>query len=234
MPVSMPKELILTPKVIERFWANINKTNGCWLWTGSKANKGYGRLKTQGVTRGAHRISYAIHFGRPPLNLLVCHRCDNPLCVNPGHLFLGTFKDNVADCIAKGRKVNADGEKAGSAKLTNEQVILIRQEYAKGIETAAEIGKRFGVTDEPIRKIVRGEAWKNVAGPSGILRRKGARAGVYIGEKAFNAKLTNDQVREIRAEYRRGVAQCEIAKRFNTTAGNIHRIVNRISWKAIA
>jgi hypothetical protein len=84
-----------------RFWPKVRKDRGCWVWTGATTTTGYGRLSGQ----PAHRLSWEIHHGPIPAGLFVCHRCDNPGCVRPDHLFLGTHEANMADMVAKGRHV---------------------------------------------------------------------------------------------------------------------------------
>lgn len=86
-----------------RFWKHVAKTEGCWEWTGSTSKKGYGKLNIGGVTKAAHRFSYEIANGPIPEKLFVLHRCDNPPCVRPDHLFTGTNEDNVKDMMKKGR-----------------------------------------------------------------------------------------------------------------------------------
>jgi hypothetical protein len=86
-----------------RFWNKVNKTKKCWEWLATKNNKGYGRIQVNGKSRLAHRISYGLKNGEIPRGLEVLHKCDNPLCVNPKHLFLGTHKDNLQDMAKKGR-----------------------------------------------------------------------------------------------------------------------------------
>jgi hypothetical protein len=93
--------------ILDRFWARIEKTDTCWNWTRSKSKAGYGFMSIKGVHMYMHRFSYELHFGVIPDGLYVCHRCDNPSCVRPEHLFLGTALENTRDCIAKGRDYNA-------------------------------------------------------------------------------------------------------------------------------
>lgn len=87
----------------ERFWSNVRKTETCWEWTGSLWSKEYGKIRRNGSTIGAHRASYEMHFGKIPRGMSVCHRCDNPKCVRPSHLFLATQSGNMRDCVRKGR-----------------------------------------------------------------------------------------------------------------------------------
>src|SRR5581483_3046477 len=91
----------------ERFWAKVLKTDGCWLWQGAPAGKGgYGQLRINGnepKREQAHRISLRLAGIEIPVGMVVCHRCDNPPCVRPDHLFIGTYSDNMRDCYRKGR-----------------------------------------------------------------------------------------------------------------------------------
>jgi len=141
----------------EVFWDNVHKTPDCWLWTAGKTNGGYGKLTTyERVTKLAHRISWEIHFGEVPEGLCVLHHCDNPSCVRPDHLFLGTLNDNKQDCVVKER--HSRGEKVNTSKLTEEQVKEIRQACAQGANKS-ELAKRYGVDRSSIFRIARGETW---------------------------------------------------------------------------
>jgi hypothetical protein len=98
----------MSPEVEARFWAKVQKTDSCWLWTGCKS-RGYGRFRSRGnkvTSQRTHRVSWEIAHGPIPDGLKVLHRCDTPACVRPDHLFLGTQKENVWDSIQKGRHVN--------------------------------------------------------------------------------------------------------------------------------
>jgi len=105
----------ITP-IMERFMSKVQKTDDCWIWIGSHNNHGYGKMMypRKGEFIYAHRLSYILHKGEIPDGLLVLHKCDNPLCVNPSHLFLGTQLDNVHDAIHKGR---LDPSKCGKLAL---------------------------------------------------------------------------------------------------------------------
>lgn len=156
-----------TIPLAERFWAKVKKTEGCWLWTGSKARFGYGKIGTgrrSGKTVTAHRVSFEMHCGPIPEGLCVLHRCDTPACVNPLHLFLGTYRDNNIDKVLKGRDKSPAGERHYATKLTDAQVAEIKASKESQTETA----RRFGVHQSRISQLRSG--WR---GPR-ILISKGA------------------------------------------------------------
>lgn len=132
----------------------------CWEWHGQVANTGYGRV-SYGKSRRmlAHRASYQIHRGSIPNGMVVCHKCDNPICVNPDHLFLGTQTDNMADKQQKGRQ--AKGEKSGPSKLTRSQVKEIRAQYQRGA-LQEDLAAQFGVVRSHISQIVNRKTWKHI------------------------------------------------------------------------
>lgn len=143
------------------FWAKVDKSSGddaCWLWTASKEN-GYGRVSWDRKLQLAHRVSYQMAFGEIPSDLYVCHRCDNPSCVNPSHLFLGSARDNALDRKAKDRHANVKGEHHPRHKLTKvdvRRIFYLRDRYSLPY---SYIGKIIEISRQEVGHIIRGENW---------------------------------------------------------------------------
>ena len=150
----------LTEKDIERFWSKVNVKgdDDCWEWMAGKTSSGYGAFYANGRMNRANRIAYTISNEQIPEKLLVLHKCDNPICCNPGHLFLGTQGDNVRDMWSKGRDNHPVGNRCGSAKLTVDQVIEIR---ASG-GTCRYLADKYGVGKSTIAAIKIYDTWKHV------------------------------------------------------------------------
>lgn len=147
--------------------ARVTGATDCWTWSGAVTRKGYGRLSVDGRNIYAHRLSYELHRGPVPDGMLVCHHCDNPPCVNPEHLFVGTAKDNHADAVAKGRMDRPDGtmprgNQHWCAKLSEADVLAIR----KGADNHSATARRFGVSERTVRDIRAGRTWKHLEVPS--------------------------------------------------------------------
>lgn len=147
--------LEITPALIARFEAKYipEPNSGCWLWLGSPNQAGYGRFGVGHEVVKAHRVSHEIYKGSTK-GLHVLHHCDNPACVNPEHLFLGTQTDNRADMCRKGRHASVCGEDSGKAKLTNVQVAELRQ--LKGVLSCRKIGARFGIEGSYVSRLLSG------------------------------------------------------------------------------
>ena len=148
--------------------------SGCWLWALSCGRNGYGSTSRNGKTVGAHRLVYQIVHkiadADMSSDIFVCHKCDTPSCVNPDHLFMGTAQDNTSDCLKKGR--SARGERSGSSKLTEADVILIRQDSRSN----SELGKIFGVHKNTLRRARVGETWTHIPIGPGVSENDAARA----------------------------------------------------------
>lgn len=172
----------ISPIYLERFLSKVLKSddpNTCWLWGGGIAKTGYGQQfvgKPNGKNSQApaHRLAYFVAYGAIPDKLFVCHHCDNPACVNPAHLFLGTVLDNNRDKVRKNRhpfgdshharakpEVVARGERVGTSKLKEEQVRDILNLHAKGVNQN-ELAAKFSVSTMAVFRIVHRLTWKHV------------------------------------------------------------------------
>lgn len=147
------------------------KENGCWEWTSHLFSNGYGCIneyenkKTKCLL--AHRVSYSLFNGEIPPNMVVMHTCDNPKCVNPKHLVIGTQKENIHDMINKGRKSISPhyGENNGSSKLTEEKVKSILKLRYENKEKVSNIANVFSVSKALIEKIISGRLWTQTTRP---------------------------------------------------------------------
>lgn len=155
----------MTERQKRNFLNKIKKTNDCWLWTGYRLKTGYGRL-TQGINKkvqtfSAHRIAYQLFIGEIG-DKQVLHKCDNPSCVNPKHLKLGTIQDNIKDREVKGRGYIRSGENHPHAKLTEKDVIKIRSLYKDRVYNQTEMVNLFQVSHDIISLIVNRKRWVHI------------------------------------------------------------------------
>lgn len=146
-----------------RFWTKVRITPGCWPWQASTDRRGYGRFGLDGATPQAHRVAWELSNGPIPTGMWVLHRCDNPQCVNPAHLWLGTHEDNMRDMASKGRgrQNHPVGAAAYHAKLQPDQVREIRRLRAAG-ELQRDVARRFGVSRSTVQDITQGRTYADV------------------------------------------------------------------------
>ncbi len=194
------------------FWDKVSILNPdeCWEWTGARNKKGYGRtLRFKPLPTLTHRISYTLTYGPIPPSMLVCHRCDNPACCNPQHLFLGTPADNSRDMSSKGRARNSPlyGESHPQSKLTQAQVLYIRESDLPGVSLALELG----VTPTTICRVRRGRGRKSDPGEIQLSRRI----------STHSQKITDTQALEIRSSTKPGSA---LAKEYGLHVSTISKI----------
>jgi len=205
--------------VESRFWSKVDKSNPdrCWLWTSTKAGRGYGSFRIGQRQVYAHRLSYEMTYGPIPEGMYVCHSCDTPPCVRPDHLFIGTPQENYHDARRKGRVIS-------SSRLTTDDILEIRRLAAYGLKHV-EIARRFNIKRAHAWGIVTGRSWSHVGGPHGTLPgRRGAHS---------TAKLTLEQVHEIRSLASTGMPNREISERFGISYATVWEIVTRRTWRSL-
>ena len=146
-----------------RFWNKVamRGPDDCWEWTAGKHSGGYGIFWFDGSMMPASRVAWSLMCGPVPAGLGVCHHCDNPACCNPSHLYPGTQKDNIRDCVERGRLGDRAGEANGNSKLKEMDIRFIRHWRVMG-HRGTDIAKAFGVTPANIGMINRGVTWKEV------------------------------------------------------------------------
>lgn len=163
LPYHYQKSIIVPLK--QRLWSRvlILGTDECWEWQGFKDKHGYGTISSGGKYGPhvlVHRVAFELHCGPIPNELGVLHKCDNPPCCNPNHLFLGTDADNVADKMAKDRQPR--GEKIANSKLTEVQVKEILRRYRQGENSPLKLSVEYGVSASAIQAIVYRKTWKHI------------------------------------------------------------------------
>lgn len=202
-------------KEADRFWERVvlNQETGCWEWSAGRDEDGYGLFYVRRLKRNlrAHRWVFECYFFAPG-SKFVCHHCDNPSCVNPGHLFLGDAQSNKSDCVKKRR--HARGELQGRSKLTDTSVREIRRATIKG-ESTADIARRLNISYSVVRRTAVGKKWMHVP-------------GALASEKKY---LSPDDVTSIRIAASKGITYSELGARFGISASAARSAATGVSWK---
>jgi plasmid maintenance system antidote protein VapI len=201
----------------ELFWSKvaISTPDECWIWQGRKP-EGYGRIFLDGKTYPAHRIAYELTNGPIPEGLLIRHKCDNPPCCNPAHLLPGTLLDNVMDRVERGRTRWFTGENVYCAKLTDENVAYIREQYQLRQMSQPALARKFGVTVAAISSVVRNKSWKS-----------DTYTYVRHNKLVGRSNITATDAIAIRAEYATGsITQEELGRKFGVSRSYISYLLS--------
>jgi hypothetical protein len=157
----MPRSSSMNKNLRERFYEKflVRPKTRCWIWIGSRNKRNYGQMSTRRGCSPVHasRVSWGLHYGEIPRGMFVLHRCDNPPCVNPEHLFVGNQKENVADMLRKRRGLV--GQKNGQAKLNVDEVLAIREMSGKSQQ---QIAQQFGINQQQVSKIRLRKRWAHL------------------------------------------------------------------------
>lgn len=201
----------------------IDNINDCWIWQKSINNSGYGTIRYNGKTCLAHRISFMLYYKiYVPSEICILHKCDVRNCCNPHHLMTGYHQDNYDDMVKKGRARHCKGEKNGGAKLSDNDVIEIRNQYANAELHKSEIAKFYNISSYTVHNIVRGKTWKETGGKIS-----------YFNDNLKRCKLKENQVKEIKILLKNGESQINIAKTYNVGRWIINSIKRNRTWKQV-
>lgn len=220
----------LTKELNERFWKKVQQAgeDECWFWAAAYGRGGYGQFTISGkhlkrdTPYGAHRVAYFLHYGVDPKDLFVCHKCDNPKCCNPKHLFLGTNQENTQDRQRKGRF--ACGEKCSTGRtdiFSKTEVQEILNRYWGG-ETSTSISADYEVSQQTISDIIRGRSYKYVT-----------REKPHQPKWMRLGKLTPEQIISMRQRYEKGEGITALAREFQITHAAAGRIVRKETYRNI-
>ena len=219
------------------FWRNVDirsSQESCWEWKRCRQAKGYGLLRFEPMgelsMQKAHRVAYHLTFGPIQKGKHVLHKCDNPPCCNPYHLYIGTNHDNAQDRKVRGRQQR--GKDVYTAKLTKEQVRAIREEYISCQTSCEKLAKRYPVNPSSIWLVLTYQSWPNVA--QELRDRIVMRPKVRCGQDAPRAKLTEHQAREAMRRHADGEGVAPLAREFGVAYVSMERLIKGKTWKHLS
>lgn len=220
----------ITPTAIARFWARVNKEGPvhpvlgtrCWEWTGCRV-RGYGQLfRAPGTPDRTHRISWELAHGAIPPGMYVCHKCDNPPCVNPEHLFVGTSSDNHRDCVAKGRTRHPTGDAHWTRRMP-ERLPTADEHWTRRHPELLPRGDRSGPRKHPETR-PRGDRHGSRTHPESTAK----------GERNGHARLTAAQVVDMRRRFTEGERVVDLAREHSVHAATVWDAVHCKTWRHIS
>ena len=216
----------------KEFWSNVSAPNedGCTIWMRYTDKDGYGQVYYDGAQDRSHRLAWRLTHGDIPAGICVLHKCDNPPCCNIDHLFLGTPRDNINDCVAKGR--HPVGNANGMSILTRSQVVECHWLRKYGWRSI-DIARMFGVDKRTIYDLLAGRTWRIVYESLPYSPNVEYKSHRLRGENHPYAKITERIVREMRLLYANGMKRSEIAKKYNVHWVCADSVVSRRQWKHI-
>lgn len=226
------KEYTPTSGDKERFESYVEKSDECWEWTGGRA-KSYGKFNMGSPVHRqypAHRVAWMLENGSIPDGLCVLHRCDNPPCVRPDHLFLGTPQQNSLDMSHKRRQIfqkhpeRVFGELNNAAKLRECDVLEIRRLYRETKITQVQLAAQFGVANNTVSSLVRGRSWASVTEGDPVTR---------VSPASRKRRLTEDQVREMRLLRHGGELLVSLSGRFGVSQAVVRKIINHKNYREV-
>lgn len=202
--------MIDVERLTNKFWSKIKtgQDNECWEWGGYKDRDGYGRYKINGGPKGVHRIIWTFCFGDIDEKQCVCHRCDNPSCVNISHLFLGTNIENIQDKVNKNRTYK---------RVTFNDAVTIRKMYSSGDWPIRKIAEHFNVSTAVINNVIKQKTWKDGGNP------------IY----RTDIKLKPEDVINIRKLFVEGLRQKELSAMYGIDVSHIGKIIRKQKWRNV-
>ena len=208
---------------VHRFWAQVDKSGECWIWTGFIKPDGHGHVNMDGTIRLVHRVAWELANGEIPAGNVVRHRCDNAPCVRDLHLLLGTQSDNVADMVERGRVAKGLGRP--NSKLSPELVVAMRSQRMECGVSYHELARRFGVNYKLARAICIGERWQHVPGPVEAVDSPRSKK-----KWKWKSPITAEQIKQIYERRRAGERVIDLAREFGIDHVTVTNIAQRKYW----